>query len=108
VVRLATASSTVANSIPPVQNFSTLLRFHSPPDYSCERDADCRIRRNNMSRLLLPPQEMVYIFCLTYLLAVPGSDQELLEDIKAALRSTRCWPDILASMETHKSELSKL
>ena len=61
-----------------------------------------------MSRLMLPPHEMVYIFCLTYLLAAPDTDQELLDEIKVALRSARCWPSVLTSMEKHKSDLSKL
>lgn len=61
-----------------------------------------------MSRLTLPPHEMIYIVCLTYLLAVPDADPELLEQIKIALRNTRCWSGILMSMESHKMDLSGL
>jgi hypothetical protein len=57
---------------------------------------------------MLPPHEMVYIYCLTYLLTRPVDDPELLDEIKVALRSTRCWPGILTCMENHKSDHSQL
>jgi hypothetical protein len=61
-----------------------------------------------MRPLTLPPHEIPYICCLTFLLVLPNEDPELLEQIKAALRNTRCWPGILTSMKNRNLDLGSL